>query len=1020
MKKILLLLFVALSACPASVWSQAPDVTLRQLNHRWFSPLDGAPSDITALAQTPDGTLWLGGRAGLARFDGLHFVDYPAASEEQLPGTNIASLLATRDGGLWIGFRPGGAALLARGHVTRYGIEDGLPDGTLEQFALDGDGTLWAATRRGLARFTGKRWENGPSEIETPYGFLLDRNGTFWVGAINGLFARVAGESRFRAIDRSLEFGPGGTSIAEAPDGRIYAAPHFKLVRVDQPRDPKPGGTVTLHGLNSGPLLIDVAGNLWGSQIETKGILRVTARSVAAIGTRDLVMSPEDFAGTEETGSGRIFSSMQDREGNVWVGGDNGLHRFSHSNVTRVSAPACYQYSFTAAAFVSGEQGSLWVACADYSGARVDEYRDGALVSTRVTPPFTAGYRDADGTVWFAGPSALGRIVNRRIVVEPTPYGVQGRPPAGLVRDRNGAMWVSVTRRSVFRIDGGHWTENGNLDALPRNWATVMTRDEEGVLWFGYANNVLARVDGADVKLFGVQQGLDVGNVLSTLAKEGEVWVGGELGFARLDGGRFTAVQSANGSFRGISGIVRARSGDVWLNGIDGIVRLSGDEIEAMVRDPRHRVRLEFFNHLDGVPGTAVQLRPQQSAVETTDGRIWFSMTAGIVSIDATQLVRNPLPPPVTIWAMSSGSVRYPNFGKVIQLPVHTTNLQIEYSAGSLSVPERVRFQHKLEGMDREWQDAGARREAQYTNLRPGSYTFRVKASNNDGVWNEAGASMRFVIAPAFYQTGWFYALCGLACVGVLAALYRVRVRQVAAQVRGRLEARLSERERIARELHDTLLQGMQGLIWRFQAAADRLSPDEPARALLEQSLDRADQLLGESRDKVKDLRPSRDNLSDVGQALAEEAEQFAQLHPAQFRVSVEGASRDLHPIVREEMLLIGREALANAFRHSGAKLIEAEVTYDDAALQLRVRDDGRGIVASLLEEGGRPGHFGLVGMRERARKLGGRLDVWSKPGAGTEVDLRVPAEVAYRKERPPTSGEGPKLTVVRTTARGR
>jgi signal transduction histidine kinase len=501
--------------------------------------------------------------------------------------------------------------------------------------------------------------------------------------------------------------------------------------------------------------------------------------------------------------------------------------------------------------------------------------------------------------------------------------------------------------------------------------------------------------------VYAAPQGLQVGNVLSILAQEGEVWIGGELGLARIEGARAVPMHSDAGApFRGVSGIVRARNGDLWLNGVNGIVRIDADEIEALARDPRHPLHCETFNYLDGLPGTAVQLRPQPSAIETTDGLIWFSMTAGLVSIDPALLVRNSLPPPVTIWSVSSGSERYPNLGGPIRLPVNTTDLQVEYSAGSLTVPERVRFRYKLDGLDRHWQEAGARREAQYTNLGPGHYTFRVIAANNDGVWNEAGASVAFTIAPAFYQTWYFYGLCALAFIALLAMFYRMRVRQVAAQVRARLEARLSERERIARELHDTLLQGIQGLIWRFQAATDRIPQGEPARKLMEQSLDRADRLLGESRDRVKDLRPTASESPDLSDALA--AEGASLRSGLSLAVSVQGLARDLHPIAREEILLIGREALGNAFLHANAQTIEVELTYGDAALQLRVRDDGRGIDAGVLDAGGRPGHFGLVGMRERANKLGANLDIWSKPGAGTEVDLRVPARVAYDDTRKP------------------
>jgi signal transduction histidine kinase/ligand-binding sensor domain-containing protein len=986
------------SFCGAA-WPQAPDLALRQLNHRVFTVTDGAPSDIGALAQTADGTLWIGGRAGLTRFDGARFVSYPGPSEEPLHGTNVSSLLAAPDGGLWIGFRPSGASLLKDGRVTRWGTADGLPDGTVQQFALEKDGTLWVAARLGLARFDGERWEAvaGEAEIGAVYGVLVDRSGTVWVATVNGLLARAAGERVFRAIDQRVYSDAGGGLLTAAADGTVWAAADDALVRVDRPLIRRDDGDVTVRGTTGGPLLFDAAGNLWGSERGTRSLLRVARYDLGAQAQQDGFVSPPPFPPGEDASSGRVFALLEDRERNVWVGANNGLHRFSRGVVARDVAPVCLQYAFTAAPFVAGEDGALWVACDDGSAAYVDEIRDGITVSRQLSPVFTVAYRDAEGTVWFAGPDALAHLEGGRLVTAPMPANVQGRPIQALLRDAAGGMWVSVVRRGTFRVVDGEWSENGGLDALPRAAAYVQTADVDGSLWLGYTDNRIARVNGGAVQMFDAVHGLEVGNVLAILAHDAEIWVGGELGFARFDGARFVSIRSTSGEpFKGVSGIVKARNGDLWLNTVGGIVRVDRDEIDRVLEYPDNRVEGETFNHLDGVPGTAVQLRPQPSAIETSDGRIWFSTTGGIVSIAATQLVRNTLPPPVTIWSVTSGSERYANRGAELHLPVHTTDVQIEYSAGSLTVPERVRFRYKLEGSDRDWQSVGSRREALYTNLGPGRYTFRVTAANNDGVWNDVGAAIGFTIAPAFYQTGLFYALCAVLCAAMLVGLYRVRMRTVAAQIRGRLEARLSERERIARELHDTLLQGMQGLIWRFQAAADSISPHEPARQMLEQSLDRADQLLGESRDRVKDLRPAARGLADLAEALAAEGKQFAQAHAAAFRVSVQGASRELHPIVREEGFLIGREALSNAFRHARAGDIEAEVTYGAAALHIRIRDDGQGISSGVLDAGGRPGHFGLIGMRERAKKLGAHLEVWSRAGAGTEVDLRVPASVAY------------------------
>ena len=1007
MKALLFLLFGTILSISGRAGTVNPELPLQQLNHRAFTSAEGAPSDVSALAQTSDGILWIGGGTGLTRFDGVRFMPYPGSTEEPLRSTNISALVAAPDGGLWIGFRLGGASFLKGGHLRNYTAGDDLPEGTVFQFAWDRDGSLWGAARGGLVHFVGKRWEKVALESKLYcFGVLVDRRGTLWVATEDALLARVAGERRFREVDR-LDFGFESQIpiLAEAPDGKIWASAHDarKLLRIDRPAALEGSVVVTVSGFAGsamGSLLFDRKGNLWSSPpiTEERVLLRVPARELSREGEQQVMVTTEIFSHADGL-SGEVgdVAFLNDREGNVWVGTAKGLDRFSDSNLVR--GP---QSCGSSPALAAGDDGALWLACSDLPArAMTIELRDGAVVSQQKTPAFRVAYRDPGGKVWFGAMNALGHIESGRVVLTALPPHLSGKPVQALVRDRSGAIWVSVVAKGVFRYLDGKWSEDGDVSALPRGPAIVAVADDSGTLWFGYPNSRIARLQGGLVQLFDRTNGLEVGHVKSILAKGEDVWAGGEFGLARLHHGRFVPIHSASGApFRGVSGIVQARNGDLWLNGIDGIVHIPREEIDHVNLDPAYPVRCDTLNYLDGVPGTATQLRPLPSAIETTDGRVWFSLTGGVVSIDVTHLARNTLPPPVTIWSLTAGHRQFADLGRELKLPIYTTNLHIDYSAGSLTVPERVQFRYKLEGSDREWQDVGTRREALYTNLGPGHYTFRVVASNNDGVWNTTGASVQFTIPPAFYQTRWFYALCGLACVALLAGLYRVRVRQVAAQVRGRLEARLAERERIARELHDTLLQGMQGLIWRFQAAADRIPPDQTARQLMEESLDRADKLLEESRDRVKDLRPAACDVADLAQALAAEGEQFAQLHSAKFTLSVQGTPRALHPIVREEVFLIGREALGNAFQHSGAKDIEAEVTYGEGALHLRVRDDGRGIGAPILEDGGTSGHFGLIGMRERAKKLGGHLEIWSKPDAGTEIDLRVPAHVAYRRSQ--------------------
>jgi hypothetical protein len=320
------------------------------------------------------------------------------------------------------------------------------------------------------------------------------------------------------------------------------------------------------------------------------------------------------------------------------------------------------------------------------------EIRNGAVVHQQDSANFMAAYRDPDGTVWLGGNTGLGHIQSGRVVMTPLPKeapdGVQA-----IARDRTGALWVTIIRQGVFRLSGGRWSANGGLDALPRARAIVETADTEGAVWLGYMDNRIARVNGNEVQLLDASRGLNVGNVTAIQASGKHVWVSGELGFARFDGMRFIPILSAAGdAFTGISGIIETPGGELWLNGFAGITRVSRSEVERVIRDPAHRVQVETFDYLDGVPGTASQLRPTPTAIETTDGRLWFLTTGGVVSIDPARIVRNPLPPPVTVWTISSEGVRYPAVAADLHLPIHTTKLRIDYTAGSLTIPERVGF----------------------------------------------------------------------------------------------------------------------------------------------------------------------------------------------------------------------------------------------------------------------------------------------------------------------------------------
>jgi signal transduction histidine kinase len=343
------------------------------------------------------------------------------------------------------------------------------------------------------------------------------------------------------------------------------------------------------------------------------------------------------------------------------------------------------------------------------------------------------------------------------------------------------------------------------------------------------------------------------------------------------------------------------------------------------------------------------------------------------------------------------------NLAASVRIPPSPRRITFEYTGLSLAVPGRIQFRYFLEGFDSSWSQPVAAREAVYTNLGPGSYRFRLVASNSEGLWNGPETAIALNVAPAYYQTYWFRLSCIAAFLGMLAAAYQLRLRQVAQQFNMRLEERVGERTRIARDLHDTLLQSFHGLLLRFQAATNLL-PERPeeARKTLESAIDQAAQAITEGRDAVQGLRSSTVVTNDLALAIGALSEELGcgETNPncAELGVEVEGTPRNLHPILRDEVYRIAGEAVRNAFKHAQAERVEVEIRYDERQLRLRVRDDGKGIDAKLLNDGGRPGHFGLRGMRERAKLMGGKLAVWSELDSGTEVELRIPGWRAYEK----------------------
>ena len=994
-----ILCLVVIFLCPAC-WAADDEQPLAQMNHRVWTARDGAPNFIFALAQTTDGVLWLGTDDGLYRFDGLQFVRFTGATGRPFDSNAIADVEAAPGGGLWVGFQFGGIAFIKDGIVATYSAKDGLPEGSVWKIVTDPSGTVWAAVSSGLFLLRGSHWEEIRSDSGRslqPIGLAADSAGTIWVQTQEEMLARPAGEIRFRSVAQYALANEYRNANAIAPDGSMWVGTQSEgVLRIDAPTNSQPIGTRSLDIGKPQALLFDHSGDLWcfdGGKLErlppdiwkSADLMGKSASQIIGDGSDDNlpIGSPTS-------------NLLEDREGNLWVATSNELHRFSHSNVRVLNLPQ----GTSAQGVVAGDGGAIWVTALNLpsqEGSLV-EISNGAVISRRETGLFASEIWGPDDSLWLAGPAGLAHLVDGRLLSTPLPAEARGPRIQAMVRDATGAIWLSIVQRGVYRWKDGQWTAYGGHAGLPRAPAIAEASDHTGALWLGYTHARIARVEDSAVRTFTGSDGIDVGDVTALYASGTHLWAGGDFGLERFDGAHFVPIYAASGDpFRGLTGIVETATGELWVNGGAGIVRVPAAEIVRAIREPTYRVQYELFDELDGVPGKARPLSPTPSAIEASDGLLWFAVGDSLVSIDPLRLRRNPIAPPVDIWTVRAGDRIYAAPSQVT-LPAKTTDMEVDYTAESLTMPERVHFKYRLEGLDQAWQDGADRRQAFFTNLRPGTYTFRVIAANEDGVWNTVGASLPITIQPAFYQTRWFYALCALASFLVLWLLYGMRMRRVRRQVRGRLEERLIERERIARDLHDTLLQGIQGLILRFQVASDRIPRGEPAHDLMERALERADEVLEESRSRVKELRIPLGGEGDLSEALADSAQPLSAAHSVPYSITVTGTQCPLHPIVREETYLIASEAISNAYRHAKASKIEIQLTYGEGSFLLSVRDDGQGVDDGVLSAGGKPEHWGLLGMRERARRIRGQLTIRSDPRTGTDVQLRLPAEMAYQE----------------------
>jgi len=949
-----------------------------------WGPEQGFPKGaVYAVSQTSDGYLWIGTESGLVRFDGWNFrlVQDPSGV---FPITTVLGLIPGQAGRLWmlsqnqtlLGYRSGafenppfdgnisaisqsrnGELLLSKMEGGIFDLRDGtfrrldptneLPRSAVVCLAQTREGDIWLGTRdAGLFRITGGRTLSMSRDLSDLKVNALapDRGSELWIGTDNGIV-------RWN-----------GTTLTNS------------------------GVPASLVGVQALALRVDRDANLW---IGTNpgGLARLNARGVSWInGQRTSAEEP-------------VTALFEDREGNLWAGSADGLERIRDSPFVTYSLAEGMPSENNGPIFADPE-GRLWFA--PVQGGLWWLREDKRVRLTEAGLPDDVVYSITGGRdgLWLG--RQIGGLTHLRSKQDSfiadtytTAQGLAQNSVYSVYESRDGSVWAGTLSGGVSRLNQGRFSTYTSKDGLASNTVASIAEDSDGTMWFATPSGLSALTSGR-WRTFEIRDGLPSDNINCLLEDtRGVLWIGTANGLSfRNSDGIQTVAQTAASLREQILGIAEDKNGSLWIATSTHVLRANR---EKLIRRTLADGDVREFTLADGLRGVQ-GVKRSRSVISDQSGRVWFSLNRGISVVDTTRLKGNS-PPAIPQIQMLFADGRAIDLEGPIHLLGSLKRLTFEYAGLSLSVPERVRFRYMLEGFENVWSSPVTAREAVYTNLSPGSYRFRVIASNPDGFWNPQESVSAFVVDPLFWQTWWFRLAVVLACGLVVLVFYRLRLHQLTRRLNLRFEERLAERTRIAQELHDTLLQGFLSASMQVHVAADSLPEDSQVKPMLVRALQRMGQVIEEGRNALRGLRSSKSASLDLEDAFSLMRQELGPLakEDVEFRVIQSGQQRHLHPLLRDEVYRIGREALLNAFRHSQASRIEIELKYSSTQLRMFVRDNGLGIDPSIIEAG-RVGHFGLSGMRERADRIGARLHVFSQRSGGTEIELAVPGHLAFQR----------------------
>ena len=945
----------------------------------WQTEQGMPQNSVHAIIQDHEGYLWLATAAGIVRFDGVNFKVIGAADIRTLITNRITALHEDRSGDLWVGTQSSGLIRLHDAVPTTYTQRDGLPAAFVNSIREDASGKLWINTSGGIAcfaegKFQAYRTHNGKAVREF---FLQARDGSMW-------FRSGFDVVRF-GPDGSIATPTGGFMVHETPDGSVWIAYHdqYRLVRY-------------YRGVFSDVPLPPPVPHQWTGMYPEQGVLAMATDTDGAL----VLLTPAGFVravdgklsapeplrlpfNTAELP--KVWNMLVDREGNRWVGTlSTGLFRFRRGPVSAYTEDEGLS-DLPFRAVLQDREGRIWL-----GGDQLYWFDGNRFHLFPGLSDIRAIAQTSDGDLWFGGSGGLHRWRSGVL----TRFKIEAPAVVAIRQDRQGTLWILeqtyITAGGLFRF------RNGQFEKVASEGQTLL-EDRDGGLWL-FGPQGIRYLRGQNTVLYDAVHGLPHPAIFSVCQDPtGTLWMstsGG--GLYRFRNGRFTAITTREGLHSDVPGpLAEDGNGSLWFGSNSGIVRVSLKDLNDVADGRLSQLSFVLYGIAEGMRSSECN----SWASKARDGRLWFPTMRGVVAVDPN--TGNSIPPPVVLEEASANQVRIGRGGHTF-IPPGNNTFDFAFTALSLSAPEKQRFRYRLEPYDKEWIDGGTRRTAHYTNMAPGEYSFRVIAANSFGVWNSQGAGVHFGLRPHFYQTNWFYALCAATLLALLWMAHQFRLRHLQRAFNVRLEGRLEERTRIARELHDTLLQSFQGLMFWFQAGRNLLPGRiEEAIRTFDRAIREGDEAIAEGRDAIQGLRADPALESNLEHLLTASGKELARSsgaegEPPAFRVTVEGARQPLSQLLQDEVYRITREILRNAFRHAHASRIEAEITYDRQFFRLRIRDNGKGIDPKVLEQGARPGHWGLPGVRERAKRIGAQLKLWSEPGAGTEVELTVPARIAY------------------------